>query len=71
MLQNFYKRLKISPRLYPLMEIARFKMALQTSKVQFAPPTGKICDIQDGHANSEVGYWYKILSSVYLFLIST
>ena len=31
-------------------------MATQRCKVQLAPPTGKIYEIQDGHANSEIGY---------------
>ena len=29
-------------------------MPSQRSKVQLAPPTGKICDIQDGLANSDI-----------------
>ena len=31
-------------------------MASQMSKVQLEPPTGEICDIQDGRANSEIEY---------------
>ena len=55
--RNLYKKAKISsPRLYPLRGMAWFNMASQRCKVQLAPPTGKIFEIQDGHANSEIGY---------------
>ena len=55
--RNLYKKAKISsPRHYPLREMAWFNMASQMCKVQLAPPTGKIFEIQDGHANSEIGY---------------
>ena len=36
-------------------------MASQRYKVQLAPPTEKICDIQDGRANSEIGYYHLYL----------
>ena len=36
--------------------MAWFNMASQRCKVQLAPPTGKIFEIQGGHANSEIGY---------------
>ena len=38
-------------------------MASQRFKVEIAPPTGKICDIQDGRANSEIGYAMPIASA--------
>ena len=43
--------------------MAWFKMASQRFKVEIAPPTGKICDIQDGRANSEIGYAMLIASA--------
>ena len=55
--RNLYKKVKMSPRLYPLREMAWFNMASQRPKVQLALPTGKICEIQDGLANSEIGYY--------------
>ena len=35
-------------------------MASQGSKVQLAPPTGKIGNIQDGRTNSEIGYCIEV-----------
>ena len=40
-------------------------MALQKSKVQLAPPTKKIYGIEDGRANSEIGYFTKIIFKSY------
>ena len=47
----------LSPCLYPFRGMAWFNMASQRSKVELAPPVGKICAIQDGNANLKTGYF--------------
>ena len=42
-------------RVSPFREMAWLNIVSQRSNVQLAPPTGNICGIKDGRANSKIG----------------
>ena len=58
-------KIKIELTFFTLSGIGtlRVKMVSQRSKVEIAPPTGKICDIQHGRADSEIRYAMFIASA--------